>query len=285
MKLTIAKQRFYSVIKNIVNLNKISHAYLIELDDYDSDFKCVLDFVKMVLCQDSDAMSNVGNCDKCNICRQIDSNIYIDLKIIEPDGNVIKKKQLIELQEECRNKSLLNNKKIYIIKEAEKLNDSSANTILKFLEEPEDDIVAILVTTNRYKVIETILSRCQILSMQDSGFNVDLDDNLIDLISMMIRGNALFINYNSILNDVMPDKEHAKVVLDGVEKVFISYLNYISNKVDNECSDKVINLLSSIEIDKITTFIGIIEEEMKKLEYNVNYKLWLDCLFAKLIGG
>ena len=52
-------------------------------------------------------------------------------------------------------------------KEADKLNMSSANTILKFLEEPEDDIVAILVANNRYAVIETILSRCQVLSLKN----------------------------------------------------------------------------------------------------------------------
>ena len=70
----------------------------------------------------------------------IDNGNYPDLKIIEPDGNVIKKVQLLSLQEQFKNKSFLNNKMIYVIKEAEKLNDSSGNTILKFLEEPEEDI-------------------------------------------------------------------------------------------------------------------------------------------------
>ena len=284
MELTNSKRKYYDLISNIVNFNKISHAYMIEVDNYDNDFSYILDFVKMILCSKSIKSINDGSCIDCNICSQINNNAYVDLKIIEPEGNVIKKKQLIELQEEYQNKSLLNNKRIYIIKEAEKLNDSSANTILKFLEEPEDDIIAILVTTNRYKVIETILSRCQILSIQDNNDFGDIDDNVIDLLSFIVRKNDLFINYNMLYNEILPDKVVAKEILSLVENIFISYLNYISNN-DFVCDSRVIKLLSKVDMMEIVNYIAVIEDEIKKLDYNVNYKLWLDCLFVRLIGG
>ena len=60
----------------------------------------------------------------------------------------IKKEQLLELQEEFMTKGLLTSKKIYIITDATKLNTSSANSILKFLEEPADNIIAILLADN-----------------------------------------------------------------------------------------------------------------------------------------
>ena len=147
MELTTSKKKYYNFINNIVDFNKISHAYMIEIDDYYRDFHCILDFVKLILCNKKE---------ENDVSKLIDSGNYPDLKIIEPDGNIIRKKQLVQLQEEFRNKSFFGNKMIYILKEADKLNDSSANTIFKFLEEPEEDIIAILVTTNRYKVIETI---------------------------------------------------------------------------------------------------------------------------------
>lgn len=284
MELTVAKRRYYDLIEKIVNFNKVSHAYLIEINNYNEDFSCVLDFVKLILCQKEDKVVNDSSCFECNICSQVDSNSYVDLKIVEPDGNIIRKKQLIELQEEFRNKSLLDNKKVYIIKEADKLNDSSANTILKFLEEPEDDIIAILVTTNRYKVIETVLSRCQILSMQDNFYSIEISDNVIDLIKFMVKKNDLFINYQKIYNDILPDKIVAKEVFNQVEFVLINYLHFVSDG-KTLCNKDIIKVLSKIEIEKITGFIAIIEEEIQKLNYNVNYKLWLDCLFAKIIGG
>ena len=73
---------------------------------------------------------------------------YTELKIVKPNGQFIKKEQLLELQNSVLNKPVEANKIIYIIKNAERLNSSSANSILKFLEEPEDNIIAILLTDN-----------------------------------------------------------------------------------------------------------------------------------------
>ena len=272
MELSVVKNRYYNLINNIVKNNKISHAYLIEVDNYDDDYKCVLDFVKKIICTSNDD----------SIIKMIESGNYPDLKIIEPDGNTIKKSQLIKLQEEFKNKSFLNNRMIYIVKEADKLNDSSGNTILKFLEEPEDDIIGILLTTNRYKVIDTILSRCQIISIQDGIFNTDADENLLELIKFIINRDELFINYQYICDSILIDKNVAKDLLYKLESFLLQYLNYCS---DNSvfCDSSIINLLSNVSNDKIIKYIAVIEEEVKKFEFNINFKLWLDCFFAKLI--
>lgn len=276
--------QFYKIIDNISSFNRLSHAYLIEVDNYEDDYQCVLDFVKLILCGRDDKNSKCLNCGKCNICSQIDSGNYVDLKIIEPDGNLIRKKQMTSLQEEFNNKSLLDNKRIYIIKEADKFNDSSANTILKFLEEPEDDIVAILLTTNRYLVIETILSRCQILSLKKEEPIVEISNEILDLLDSIVGKNKLFINYNDILTNILPDKVTAKERLIELENILISYLKYLTYS-EFTCNSEVISILSGVKSSYITNLISIIESELKKLEYNINYKLWLDSLFAKMIGG
>lgn len=64
-----------------------------------------------------------------------------------------------------KEKSINSGKQFYIIEYAENLNSSSANALLKFLEEPDDEIIAILVTKNINKVISTIVSRCQIVNL------------------------------------------------------------------------------------------------------------------------
>lgn len=271
MELTMPKKKFYDLINNIVKFNKISHAYLIELDNYDVDYEFVKDFIKMIINDES------ANC-------LIDNGNYPDLKIIEPDGNVIKKVQLLSLQEQFKNKSFLNNKMIYVIKEAEKLNDSSGNTILKFLEEPEEDIIAFLLTTNRYKIIETILSRCQIISLKDDSYNINLSDSIIDLLKFIVKKDDLFVYHQYIMDNILVDKNIAKEILGEIEIVILKYLNYISNK-DSFCDESIINILKNTSINDLTKYISVIEEELQKLDFNVNYKLWLDCLFARLIGG
>jgi DNA polymerase III delta prime subunit len=270
MELSNKQKKFYKYLDSIIKNNKLSHAYLIEIDDYEEDFNDILNFVKMIEL----------NClydsidEKNNIVKQIDNNIFSDLYIIEPDGAFVKKNQVLSLQEEFQNKSLYGNKRVYIIKEAEKLNMSSANTILKFLEEPEEDLVAILLTTNRYKMIKTIISRCQILNFKGSINEISSDEETMFLLENIINKKA-FINYNKIITDIIPDKNIAKEKLIKVEELLLGFIN---KTYKNE-------IFKDISNDEVYNIVLIIEEEMGKLIYNINYKMWLDNLFSRIILG
>ena len=169
----------YQTIVNSVKKNKLSHAYLIELNDSNSGLDFALAISKFLLCPNH--YTSNEKCGDCTICHQVDSENYIELKVIRPDGNFIKKNQIKELQEKFRTESLVNNYKIYIILEAEKFNEEAANSMLKFLEEPNDGVIAILLTNNIYQVYNTIKSRCQILKMRNEK---NENDNL-DLVSYL----------------------------------------------------------------------------------------------------
>ena len=273
--LTYIQQRFVNYIETIIKTDKLSHSYLIELGDVSLDYPFVLLFVKMILCPHS--VSNIDglNCNRCNTCQLIDEGNFPDLEIIEADGMQIKKKQLLSLKEEYQNYSLIGHRRVYIIRDAEKLNPSSANTILKFLEEPEEGIIAILLTKNRYQVLDTILSRCQVLSLVDSTEISSIDDTVIRFIRYLISGDDLFVYYKEILDSIMPDKTVAKEVFDIVEKIFIQFLSGQENDQ--------LSFLSDTHRDKILSYITIIEEEIPKLVYNINYKLWLDSIFSRFV--
>lgn len=278
MKDSSSSSNFVFQVDKIVQSNMISHAYIIQVKNYEEDFLLVKMFIKVILCNEKKKVNDITSCNLCNVCSLIDSNNYPDLYIIEPDGKEIKKSQLLGLQKEFQNKSLLDNKRIYILKEADKLNESAANTILKFLEEPSENIIAILVTTNRYKMLETVLSRCQVLSIDSENKKLIYSNEIIDLVNFMCDGSALFINYGDIIENILPDKVVAKERLKIVEEILVQYL---SNKNDSSLSKYLVKISDEL----IVKYILIIEEYLKKLEYNVNYKLWLDSLFAKLLGG
>ena len=268
-------EKFVGVIDNIISFNKLSHAYIIEVNDYDSDYLLVEAFVKLILCKNNVKKVSDLNCDKCEICRLVDEGNYPDVLVVEPDGKEIKKGQLLDLQKEYNNKYMLDSNRVYIIKEADKLNLAAANSILKFLEEPEDNIVAILLTKNRYQIIDTILSRCQIIALKrKTPSNVD-SDKALTFIKYMLKNGELFVNYKEILDNIMPDKLVARQILEQVKLIFIDYL---------EGNDVMIDL-SNVDKNKVVTWVLILESEMKKLDYNVNYKLWLDSLYVKLISG
>ena len=275
--LSLVKKNYIDYINNVINNNKISHAYLIEVDNYNTDFKYVIDFIKMILCDFSyDDLTKSNN----NIINLIDNDNYPDIVYISSDTSIIKKTSMIDLQKEFKNKSLYDNKKIYVIKEAEKLNASSANTILKFLEEPEKDIIAFLITTNRYKVIDTILSRCQILSLKENNFDLFLDDSNVDFANYILNPDLFFINYNELVKNEYSDKFFFKDKLIIIENMIIEYL---SGRYDDIVDNRFI--FEKYSNVKLLSIISIIEEEIPKLDYNVNYKLWIDSFFSKLIGG
>ena len=200
---------------------------------------------------------------------EVEHNNYPDVKYIYPDGNNIKKEQLLSLEKEFSKKSMLDNKLIYVIDQAEKLNDSSANTILKFLEEPEEDIIAILVANNRYKVLDTILSRCQVITLINNDFGVNIDENIINFFNDLIITKKMIINYDLYLETLFIDKKTSIDTLNNIELILYNYLN------NYEIDDELIKILKDCDNDKIIRWILLIDREKNKLDYNLNIKLWL----------
>ena len=278
---SIVKRKFIDYIDKIIDNGRISHAYLFEVDNYEEDLNYIYSFIKMILCKCSyDELKNNDN----KIINLIDSNNYPDLFVIRPDGSSIKKGQLIDLQKEYSNKSLLDNKRIYIIEECEKMNQSSDNTILKFLEEPEDDVVAILIADNRYHVIDTIISRCQIISLKENFVCSDYSDEFIDLFECILKPKDFYIKYNNFIKNIIPEKSILIEYLNTISDIFISYLNYKHGVIDSFSEDLKI-ILDKYDDNYLINIISVIEDEIQKLNFNVNYKLWLDAFFAKLIIG
>ena len=203
----------YKIFKNSIIKNKLSHAYLINTNGYHKGFDFAKAFAKYLLCPNNETGSH-----ECSVCHLIDNNSYSEFKVIEADGLWIKKEQTDELQEMFSMKSL-SGRKVYIINGVENLNISASNSILKFLEEPEEGIVAILITDNIYKVLGTIVSRCQVINL--NNVQVKSDDMLLNV------GNQLY-NDSDKINEFVNDSESINRIGHVID--FIEYL--YSNKLD-----------------------------------------------------
>ena len=203
----------YKIFKNSIIKNKLSHAYLINTNGYHKGFDFAKAFAKYLLCPNNETVSH-----ECSVCHLVDNNSYSEFKVIEADGLWIKKEQTDELQEMFSMKSL-SGRKVYIINGVENLNISASNSILKFLEEPEEGIVAILITDNIYKVLGTIVSRCQVINL--NNVQVKSDDMLLNV------GNQLY-NDSDKINEFVNDSESISKIGHVID--FIEYL--YSNKLD-----------------------------------------------------
>lgn len=248
------QKHFFEYINNsIIINNKVSHAYLIETKGYSKYKEVIIELIKSIL------TLGKNNEESNKINKLLDSNNYPDLKIINPEGNFIKKEQLIILENQYSKKSMLDNKLVYIIDPAEKLNSSSANTILKFLEEPPEGIVAILVTENKYNVLETIVSRCQCLSLVND-LDVEVTEEIKEFVMDLSKPKNILIKYEYYLEKLFSNRTDALENLKLIEELLFKQIK--ENLLDNH-------------LDNIINQIQLIEKEKNKLQYNLNLKLWL----------
>lgn len=303
----------YSLLVNAIKSNKLSHAYLIDTNHYEESFDFVLSFVKAIICKNH--YINNDFCDTCNLCQRIQNNNYPELKIIETDSNVIKKEQLLELQSDFSRSSLEGDYRIYIIKDCDKMNKQASNCLLKFLEEPVEGVIAILLTNNFSKILSTIVSRCQVIRLNNtmslsdkstlenfalvSCDNKDLffqfieDETKEELINSVIsfldyfEENTLdiFIYMKNLWYNKFQAKEDTKMALMLIIYFYYDILKFkIGNSEYFFCDrvDFVKKCANMNSIDDILEKINIVSNAYEMINYNLNINLLLDDMVIRL---
>ncbi len=275
LEVKIRQPKFYDHIMKVLDEDFLSHAYLIETNnnkmDIVSDY--IHFFVKKIY-EYSYKKDNV-TIDKDKLFHLLDNKEFPDYIEIIPSANQIKKEQILDIIKEFFNKSLYGTPKIYTIYDCDLMNNSAANTILKFLEEPSDDVIAIFVTSNQYKVIDTIRSRCQIISLQHEESDMgEISESLKKFLEGILKRQEhdLLLDFNYYLSNLFQNK---KMAVETV-KTSLDYYRGLLNRMEDKEKCK----LSLIEL---ITIISILDEALNRLKYNVNIKLWLDNLLLSLM--
>lgn len=286
-KQSLVYNLFMSDIKN----NCVTHAYLIDENNCDEAYDMVMAFVKRLLCSCDHSEDDYK---KCSLCKRIDSFNYPELKIIEPDGVYIKKNQILELQKEFSKSAVEGNKRIYIIRDCEKMRAEAANSMLKFLEEPEDDIIAILMSNNINNVLSTIVSRCKIIKFNSNNNYKRMDEKLenlaIDFVSLLeTKGVDALLNVKDIWFSVVSAKERDNMILvfDMMVDIYYDMLSVLVKKDNLKCEmwkEKIEELALSNSLDMLLKKINIMLDYKDSIKFNVNSNLLIDSLIIS-IGG
>ncbi len=249
---------------------KLAHAFLLETNDSDTCYHDVLEFIKKINCP----LDYQQKCNEdCNICNLIDNNNLPSLITIEPEGQFIKKDQILEMMDKFSTMPIFTKYNIYIIKEAHRFNSSSANTLLKFLEEPEDNIIGIFITGNKENVISTIRSRCQIFNCD---YNINIASNLNDeiLTDVKLYLNAIYKNNDDIIYNKTHMSGFYKDRIDW-EIFFNTMLYYLKNCFVTDRKDKI-DMVKEIKQENLIKIVVLIEEILKYIKSNGNMDLILD---------
>ncbi|WP_048601146.1 DNA polymerase III subunit delta' [Rubeoparvulum massiliense] len=154
-------------LQEVIKGGRIAHAYCFSGEPGSGAMAMAIEMAKALFCMQGDGDA----CGECANCRRIDHQNFPAVQVIDAsESPSIKIEQVRQLQDQFSYRSIETERKVYIIYPAEKLTIAASNALLKFLEEPESQVVAILVTGAPHQLLPTILSRCQILSFSSPPY-------------------------------------------------------------------------------------------------------------------
>jgi DNA polymerase-3 subunit delta' len=170
-------QRVKDLLKRILESHRVPGALLFSGEEGIGKRLFALELAKALNCT---APNGVAACNQCRSCRRIPhinfptSNDKDDLRkifwtdhpdvgFVQPPGRVFHVIQMREIEREANYRPFEGKARVFLIDDADRFNDASANALLKILEEPPRTSHLILITSRPAVLLPTIRSRCQVV--------------------------------------------------------------------------------------------------------------------------
>jgi DNA polymerase-3 subunit delta' len=186
----IGHERPISVLRRAIESGRIAHAYLFIGPPNVGKTLVAVEFARALNCEgvgpslfgDEPAVAPGDACGQCEACQLIERGAHPDIHVIRPQSRVqaqeeggadvtiegaqITTEQIGDLIAQANLKATRARRKVFVVTSAEAMNPTSANRLLKTLEEPPGDTTLILTTANPSGLLPTIISRCQNLNFR-----------------------------------------------------------------------------------------------------------------------
>ncbi len=155
----LAQSHITTTLKNAIKNNQLAQAFLFCGPRGVGKTTCARILAKSINCQNSS--QDAEPCNTCNSCISFNNNASFNIHELDAASNN-SVEDIRSLVEQVRYAPQAGKYKIYIIDEVHMLSNAAFNAFLKTLEEPPSYAIFILATTEKHKILPTILSRCQI---------------------------------------------------------------------------------------------------------------------------
>ena len=237
-------EKLKQFITSGINEKKLSHAFLVETNDCEQTLNNIYDIFKQ---------------SKKIPDKSIENNINV--YVIRPENNNIDKNKILYIQNFISTKILNYEYKIYFIINAEKMNQTSSNKLLKVLEEPSENIIGFLITESINSIMATIKSRCELF---ENKYQKQEEEN-----------NEFYNLYDKIKNS-----DNYNVLLLKQEILKYDRINLINNF--EIIKDKISKNINSSNYLKISKEYQLIDEIITKLYANTNIEMCIDKLLIEM---
>ena len=159
----VGQRSLTTTLKNAISSGKLAHAYLFCGPRGVGKTTCARIFAKAINC--FDPQEGGEPCGKCESCQAFDQQRSMNIHELDAASN----NSVDDIRELCKQVLIppqTGKYKVFIIDEVHMLSPSAFNAFLKTLEEPPSYVIFILCTTEKHKILSTILSRCQVYDFQ-----------------------------------------------------------------------------------------------------------------------
>lgn len=170
----VGQRALTTTLKNAIATGKLAHAYLFCGPRGVGKTTCARIFAKTINCQSPTADGEA--CNQCESCQAFNEQRSYNIHELDAASNN-SVEDIRSLIEQVRIPPQIGKYKVYIIDEVHMLSQAAFNAFLKTLEEPPHHAIFILATTEKHKILPTILSRCQIYDFNRIGIK-DTTDHL-----------------------------------------------------------------------------------------------------------
>lgn len=159
----VGQKALTQTLKNAIDANKLAHAYLFCGPRGVGKTSCARIFAKTINCLHPTAEGEA--CNECESCKAFNEQRSYNISELDAASNnsVDDIRQLVD---QVRIPPQIGKYKVYIVDEVHMLSTAAFNAFLKTLEEPPHHAIFILATTEKHKILPTILSRCQVYDFQ-----------------------------------------------------------------------------------------------------------------------
>lgn len=240
----IGQEQMKEHLQNVLKLNKVSHAYIINGERSSGKEFIAKIFAAALQCENPDTASGITEpCQVCHSCRQMATGNQPDVLYIshEKPGTIGVEDIRGQINGTVAIKPYSSPRKVYIMNEAEKMTVQAQNALLKTLEEPPEYTVILLLTTNMDTLLPTILSRCVLLNMKpvrDSEVKkylmetMQLPDYKADICTAFARGNIGKAKLLAASEEFDHIKEEAITLLKYINDMEISEIVTAIKKIN-----------------------------------------------------
>ena len=175
---TIGHEKAVNTLQRSLQEGRLFHAYLLSGPPHVGKMTLAMDIARVANCLAPSAnteVSGVEPCGECNQCTRIADGLHADVRVLgletQEDGDgrsrvAISIDQVREIHREASLKPYEGMYRVFIFDGAERLSEEAANSLLKILEEPPEQVVLILLSSDPGELLPTVVSRCQKLELR-----------------------------------------------------------------------------------------------------------------------